>query len=81
MTQTITRPDDVSEDVWNDFLLVRKAKRAPLTKTALRMIRNEAQKANATLETVLEECILRGWQSFRAEWVPRQETQSDRRSC
>ena len=81
MKQTIERPDDVSEQVWNDFLLVRKAKRAPLTQTALKRLRNEAEAAMMSLEEVIEECVLRGWQSFKAEWVNKQNNQLTRRAC
>lgn len=82
MTQTIKRPDDVSEQVWNDFLLVRKAKRAPLTETALKRLRNEAEAAMMSLEEAIEECVLRGWQSFKEEWVNKnQGNQLARRAC
>jgi len=63
-----SRPDGVSEGVWRDFLALRKAKRAPLTETALQLIRNEANKAGIPLDEVLGICCARGWQSFKAEW-------------
>lgn len=67
--KTALRPDYISEDVWNDFLLLRKRKKAPLTETALNRISNEADKANYTLEDALKECCLRGWVGFKADWV------------
>lgn len=63
------RPDDVSEGTWSDFLAIRKAKRAPLTATALEGIEREAGKAGLSLEQALRECCTRGWQGFNAEWV------------
>lgn len=63
------RPDDVSESVWADFLAIRKAKRSPLTATALAGIGREATKAGLTLESALKTCCERGWQGFRADWV------------
>ena len=62
-------PQGVSEQVWKDFLAVRKAKRSPITETALLAIDKEAGKAGWSLEKALSECVARGWQSFKAEWV------------
>jgi len=59
-------PADVSDQVWKDFLATRKAK---ITETALKGIEREAQKAGWTLESALQECTVRGWRGFKAEWV------------
>jgi hypothetical protein len=66
---TASRPDDVSEQVWADFLTIRKSKKAPLTASALQGIRREAQKAGWSLQDALRECCVRGWQGFKADWV------------
>ena len=68
-TNNINRPDSVPEQVWNDFLKIRKAKKSPLTQTALNAIQNEADSAGWTLEDAITECVSRGWQGFKAEWV------------
>lgn len=65
----VSRPDDVAETVWSDFVALRKAKRAPLTETALDAIRSEAGKARISLQAALETCCARGWQGFKAEWI------------
>jgi hypothetical protein len=62
-------PPLVKETTWADYVKLRKAKRAPITETALNLIQNEASKAGWTLEQALVECIARGWTSFKAEWV------------
>jgi hypothetical protein len=62
-------PGDVDLRVWADFLALRKAKRAPLSETALARIEGEAAKAGWTLSDALAECVVRGWQAFKAEWV------------
>lgn len=64
-----TKPDGVKDQTWNDFLDLRKRKRAPLTETALDGIRDEAMKAGWPLETVIAKCLARGWQGFEADWV------------
>jgi hypothetical protein len=65
----VSKPDGVPESVWADFLATRKAKRAPLTATALDDIAREADKAGMPLADALTMCCARGWQGFRAEWV------------
>lgn len=63
------RPDSVPADLWADFVAIRRAKRAPLTQTALDTIVGEAAKAGMELDAALRECCARGWQGFKAEWV------------
>jgi len=65
----VAPPDGVSSSVWEDFLQLRKAKKAPMTTAALSGIMREAEKAGWSLERALSECCLRGWQGFKAEWV------------
>lgn len=63
-----TRPDEVSESVWQDFQAIRKAKRAPLTDTAMDGIRREAMKAGIGLGDAIAYCCEAGWQGFNAGW-------------
>lgn len=65
----ILKPAAVSEEVWQDFLAHRKAKKSKVTNTAVEGIRREAHKAGWTLEAALQEICSRGWQGFKAEWV------------
>ena len=62
-------PDGVSMSVWQDFKKHRKAKKSPITDTAMQAIQREADKAGWTLETALSETCARGWSGFKAEWV------------
>lgn len=60
----------IPTELFNDFLKVRKAKKAgDLTKTAFNGIEREAKKANLSVERAIEMCCLRGWVGFNAEWV------------
>jgi hypothetical protein len=61
-------PDDVSAEVWADFLTLRRAKKSPLTQTALTAIEREAGKAGLTLQEALEFTVTKGWQAFNAEY-------------
>lgn len=67
----IPKPESVDDQTWTDFLALRKAKRAPLTSTALQAIETEASKAKMSLQAALSTCCARGWQGFKAEWVAR----------
>jgi uncharacterized protein YdaU (DUF1376 family) len=72
-------PEGVSNDVWESFLAVRKAKKSPVTTVALVGIEKEAQKAGMTLEQALAMCCTRGWQGFKASWAKDQVTASEAR--
>jgi hypothetical protein len=63
------RPENVPEQVWDDFMAIRKAKKSPLTASGLRGIEREASKAQLSLGDALAMCCARGWQGFNAEWV------------
>ncbi len=47
----------------------RRNVKAPLTETALKGITNEAKKASVSLEEALTMCQVRGWRSFKSDWV------------
>jgi len=70
----VEMPEGVELAIWNDFLELRKAKRAPLSNTALAAIDREASKAGWSLNDALAECTARGWQGFKADWVNRNGT-------
>lgn len=59
----------VSDRIATDFLAIRKAKKQPLTETAVTGIKREAEKAGMTLEQALVESCERGWASFKASWL------------
>jgi uncharacterized protein YdaU (DUF1376 family) len=72
-------PDGVSQEVWDSFMAIRKAKRAPMTTVALAGIEKEAQRAGIGLEQALAMACARGWQSFKAAWAKEQVTASEAR--
>jgi hypothetical protein len=74
---SVAPPEGVSISVWQDFLTLRKAKRAPMTQRALNGLMSEAEKAGWTLEKALEECCVRGWQAFKADWVAKKLNPAD----
>jgi len=68
---TVAAPDGVSSEVWESFVQHRKAKKAPITSLVMQSIEEQAKLAGWTLENALKETCVRGWQSFKAEWVAR----------
>lgn len=73
-------PDGVSPTVWDDFLKIRKAKKSPVTKTAIDGIEREAVRAGVTLETALATCCEAGWQGFNAVWYAERQASAGQKS-
>jgi hypothetical protein len=63
------KPEDVSEEVWQGWLALRKAKNAPVTALVIKTIRKEAESIGWTLEQAVVEACSRNWQGFKASWV------------
>lgn len=59
----------ITGQVAEDFLQVRKAKRQPLTETAVKLLAADAEKCGMTALQAVEYAIGNGWASFRAEWL------------
>lgn len=59
----------ITGQVAEDFLQVRKAKRQPLTETAVKLLAADAEKCGMTALQAVEYAIASGWASFRAEWL------------
>lgn len=63
---------EIPEQLAKDFLSNRKAKKSPLTQTALDGIAREAGNAGITLAVAIRTCTERGWAGFKAEWLTNQ---------
>lgn len=68
-TATIAKPDDVSQQLWDDFTTHRKLLKATITQTVIDGFRREAGIAGYTLEKALRVSCESGWRGFKAEWV------------
>jgi hypothetical protein len=66
-------PDGVSDSVWQDFVILRKSKKAAITDTAIKGIVREANKAGIPLEDAIRMCCERGWVGFKAEWLAQKQ--------
>ena len=70
---TITKQDlismDCDSDHVEDWFAIRKAKKKPLTQTALKLMVTEAGKAGLTLPEAVQKCAEEGWLGFKASYV------------
>jgi hypothetical protein len=73
----ITCPENVSESTWNDFVALRKTKKAPVTPTVIDGIAKEAIKLGWSLERAMQEMCTQGWQGFKADWLKPKEQKSN----
>lgn len=62
-------PDGVDQQVWSDWIALRKAKRAPVTQTVIDGAMGEAEKAGMTFEDFLRVWCRRGTQGLEAAWL------------
>jgi hypothetical protein len=53
----------------DDWMTLRKARRAPVTETVLKEIIAEADKSGMSLDRALAYACRQGWQGFKASWV------------
>jgi hypothetical protein len=65
----VAAPEGVSPEIWDSFVQHRKVKKAPVTELVMTSIGEQAKLAGWTLENALKETCVRGWTSFKAEWV------------
>ena len=73
----VAAPEGVSSELWDAFIGMRKAKKAPITALVLKGLQEEASKAGWTMEAVLQEIVTRGWTSFKADWVAQKQTSKE----
>lgn len=71
----VERPDDVDPQVWDDWLALRKAKKAPVSPTVLAEAVSQAAKAGMSLEAFLRVWCRRGTQGLEADWLKPHERQ------
>lgn len=63
----------VAPEVAEDWMHVRKTKRAANTETAFRRIKNEIDKSGLSANECITIAVARSWQGFQADWVANQQ--------
>ena len=67
------RPEDVEPQTWGDWLVLRRAKKAPVSETVISGARAEAAKAGMPLDAFLRVWCTRGSQGLQADWLSQHE--------
>lgn len=67
--QRLQKPEELTDEFWQDFLSYRKQKKAPVTERVVSLLRKEAKTAGWKLEEVINEMMVRNWTGFKADWV------------
>ena len=65
-----------NKDLVSEWLKVRKNKKLTNTKTAFNNFIKEVEKTNNDKNKVIEECIVKSWGGFKAEWINKEVTQN-----
>ena len=66
-------PDDVDQQVWTDWVQLRKAKKAPVTETVVKHARCQADIAEMSLTEFFAVWCARGSQGLEASWLKSNE--------
>ncbi len=74
-------PDSVDQQVWNDWMTVRREKKAKtLTETGWKQFVKQVDKAGWTIEQAISHCCLKQWVGFEAAWVTEKVSHAERLS-
>jgi len=72
-------PEMPSDQVMQDWVSMRKDKRSKISQTVVDRLAKELHKAAAvgmSVDDCLSECVVRGWQGFKFEWMQNSHGQS-----
>lgn len=65
-------PEQPSKQIWDDFVTLRKNKKAPITQTVINQIGKELIQCRMngfSVDQVLSVMIMRNWQGVKLEWI------------
>jgi len=63
------KPLDVSQNIWEEYMRLRKAQNKPISELNIKAFRREAARAGISLNGVLTHCVENSWISFKSEWL------------
>lgn len=72
-------PGEPSQQVMDDWLAMRKAKKAPVSQTVVSRFGKQLQLAHSaghSVDDCLGECIERNWLGFKAAWITNQQNRN-----
>ncbi len=65
-----------NKDLVSEWLKVRKNKKLTNTKTAFNNFIKEVEKTKQDKNKIIEECVIKSWGGFKAEWFNKEVTQN-----
>jgi hypothetical protein len=68
---------NIPENIVNDWIKVRKNKKATNSETALNKVVNEIKKAKITPSEAIKLCVERSWSGFQSDWYANQNKSSN----
>jgi hypothetical protein len=74
---SVACPQDVSKQIWDDWVALRKSKKAPITQTVLNGAIDESKILGWPLEKFLAEWCSRGSQGLKAAWIAPKQNFAD----
>lgn len=69
-----------NEKLVDDWLKVRKTKKAASTETALKGFITQVEKSNKHIDEVLRTCIENSWKGFNSEWLEKEKSSDKKES-
>ena len=66
-----------NEKLVDDWMKVRKTKKATNTETALNSFLNECKRSNLENDSILQLCIERDWKGFKNEWLENKQNKNN----
>tara|TARA_R110000772_G_scaffold121246_1_gene227552 strand:- start:416 stop:1084 length:669 start_codon:yes stop_codon:yes gene_type:complete len=66
-----------NEKLVDDWMKVRKTKKATNTETALNSFLNECKRSNLENDSILQLCIERDWKGFKNEWLENKQIKNN----
>jgi len=72
----VDKPHEVEQQVWDDFIVLRKTKQAPITATALNGFVREAKEAGISLQEAIVVACEANWRGFNAVWYHNRVSQA-----
>jgi len=67
--KAVQKPDGVSDQLWSDLKVVWKAKRKPITETAIIKIEKVSHETGMTVPAVIQMIVESNWQGVESDWV------------
>jgi hypothetical protein len=63
----------IQKSIVEDWIKIRKSKKAVNSETAFNLITKEINKTNLSANDCISECVMRSWSGFKAEWINKQQ--------